>query len=91
MKHAGQAALDRLEPTLRRLRAYRALKEKSRGVFYRSGRAFLHFHEHGSALFADVRFDDEFERLCVTSAAERKALISRIDSTLADGTLRTAR
>jgi hypothetical protein len=91
MKHAGPAALDRLETTLQRLRKRRALKEKSRGVFYRGGRAFLHFHEHGDALFADVRFDSDFERVCVTSAKERQALIARIDAVIFDGTVSTSR
>jgi hypothetical protein len=45
------------------------LKEKSRGTFYRQGRAFIHFHEDGHAFYADVRLEDEFERLNVTSAA----------------------
>jgi hypothetical protein len=91
MKHAGPVALDRLEATLRLLRQRPALREKSRGVFYRAGRAFLHFHEHGGALFADVRFDTEFERVSVTSAAERKALIARIDFLLSDGTAPASR
>jgi hypothetical protein len=60
MKHAGPEALDRLEPLLGELRKIAALKKHSRGVFYRSGRAFLHFHEHGSEVFADMRVGDEF-------------------------------
>ena len=84
MKHAGSKALDRLEPTLRILRSRRELKEKARGTFYRGSRAFLHFHEHGDALFADVRFDADFERVSVTTAAERKALIARVRAALSD-------
>lgn len=82
MKHAGKDALDRLEPLLAELRE-RALKETSRGVFYRRGRAFLHFHEHGGELFADLRRDEDFERFPVTAAAEREALLARIDVLLA--------
>jgi len=52
MKHATPAALDRLDFLLDGLRKIGAFKEKSRGVFYRDGRAFLHFHEPGDALFA---------------------------------------
>jgi hypothetical protein len=85
MKHAGPDALDRLEPTLRILRRRPELKEKSSGTFYRGGRAFLHFHEHGDALFADVRFEADFERICVTSAPERRALLVRIRAALCDG------
>lgn len=85
MKHAGSTALDRLEALLRKLRTFGALKEKSRGTFYRRGRAFLHFHEHGDDLFADIRFTTEFERIRVTRAAEQKALFARVRAGLADG------
>lgn len=82
MKHAGAATLDRLEPLLRILRGKPGLKEKSRGVFYRGGRAFLHFHEHGELFFADVRFTDDFERWPVTTRAERSALVKSLDAAL---------
>ena len=85
MKHAGHAALDRLEPFLRQLRGMEELREKSRGVFYRGGRAFLHFHEDPAGLFADVRFGVEFERLEATSAAQRTTLLRRIRACLAAG------
>ena len=82
MKHAGQAALDRLGPLLGRLRRMPALKEKARGTFYRGGRAFLHFHEHGDELFADLRAGEDFERFAVTRAADRTALMKRIAAAL---------
>jgi hypothetical protein len=85
MKHAGQDALDRLEPLLKQLRRREALKEKSRGTFYRGGRAFLHFHEHGPEVFADMRVGDDFQRLPATRAVERKALLARVDALVADG------
>jgi hypothetical protein len=85
MKHAGQVALDRLEPLLRQLRAMEELREKSRGVFYRGGRAFLHFHEDPAGLFADVRFAEDFERLETTSVAQRAFLLRRIRVCLAAG------
>jgi hypothetical protein len=84
MKHAGPAALDRLEPLLVQLRRRDGLKEKSRGVFYRAGRAWLHFHEHGDGeLHADIRLKgDDFDRLPVTPAAERKQLLTLVDRML---------
>jgi hypothetical protein len=85
MKHAGHAALDRLEPLLDALRRDTRLKEKSRGTFYVGGRAILHFHEHGDELYADVRLADDFERLPATSTAERKALLARVAKALGDG------
>ncbi len=67
MKHAGVTALDQLEPLIERLRDIPGLKEKSRGVFYLTSRAFLHFHEDPKGLFADVRTADgkDFERFQV--------------------------
>ena len=83
MKHAGSEALDRLEPLLAELRKIAALKERSRGVFYRSGRAFLHFHEDGKALFADMRLDGDFQRFPATTAAHRIALMRALNRALA--------
>ena len=66
MKHAGPAALDRLEPLLVRLRGVPGLQEKQQGVFYRRSRAFLHFHEDSSGLYADLRNSTgDFDRLLV--------------------------
>lgn len=90
MKHATPAALDRLDFLLDDLRKIGAFKEKSRGVFYRDGRAFLHFHEHGDALFADVRFEDDFERYSVTSRGEQRALLKPVLATPA-GTKKNAK
>ena len=86
MKHAGADALNRLEPFLKDIRKREDLKEKSRGTFYRAGRAFLHFHEHGEEqLFADIRLEgDDFDRLPATTIAQRKNLLRLIDKALAD-------
>jgi hypothetical protein len=86
MKHAGADALNRLEPFLKDIRKREDLKEKSRGTFYRGGRAFLHFHEHGEEqLFADIRLEgDDFDRLPATTIAQRKNLLRLIDKALAD-------
>jgi hypothetical protein len=49
---------------------------KSRGCFYRDGRGFLHFHEHGEdELYADIRIaGDEFDRLAVSTLAPNENL-----------------
>ncbi|MEI9930957.1 MAG: hypothetical protein WDM89_10500 [Rhizomicrobium sp.] len=86
MKHAGQDALDKLEPLLREIRKNPALKEKSRGIFYRGSRAFLHFHEHGAEFYADLRTGEDFERFPATTTADRKALLRQLDAALGDGT-----
>jgi hypothetical protein len=77
MKHAGDQALDRLEPLLALVRALPGLTEKRRGTFYRKSRAFLHFHEDPKGLFADVRDAEghDFERVDVTAEAGRRRLI----------------
>jgi len=82
MKHAGPAALDRLERLLGQLRAKPALKEKSRGTFYLGGRAFLHFHEHGAVLYADIRLNEDFERFPVTTDAGRQSLLRAVEDRL---------
>ena len=78
MRHATSEGLNQLEPLLAQLRLVPGLVEKNRGTFYRKSRAFLHFHEDPSGLHADVRFNEEFERVRVESNAEQQALLSRI-------------
>ena len=85
MKHATPAALDTIEPLLAEIRALGGgLKEKSRGIFYVKGRAFLHFHEDPKGLFADVRdaSGGDFERIDVTEEAGRRALLAAARSRL---------
>jgi hypothetical protein len=54
------------------------LREKSRGVFYRGSRAWLHFHEDPAGLFADVRVGQGFERFPVNTTAEQLAVIELV-------------
>lgn len=46
-------------------------------MFYRRGRAFLHFHEDPKGLFADIRDPGggDFERIEVTAASGRRHLL----------------
>jgi hypothetical protein len=86
MKHAGSAALGRLEPLLVQLRGHAALKEKTRGCFYLKGKSFLHFHEHGAdELYADLGLGSDFERLPAMTAAQHKAILKRTARALRDG------
>ncbi len=78
MKHAGSTALDQLERTLHDLRELPGLKEKSRGVFYQAGKAFLHFHEDPTGLYADLRRGDLFERFPVNAVTERAEFVERV-------------
>ena len=79
MKHATSAALDKLEPLLVDVRRRGELREKSRGVFYRKSKAFLHFHEDADHLFADVRLGGEWQRVRSTTQRERNALLRAIE------------
>jgi len=83
MRHAGEGALDQLEDLIAALRRLDGIKEKGRGVFYRGGRAFLHFHEDPDGLFADLRFSADFERSRVSTATERATLLRKVKSGLA--------
>jgi hypothetical protein len=78
VKHVTAAGLDQLDDMLCQLRGVEGLREKTRGVFCRGSRAFLHFHEDPSGLYADVRLSTEFERMRVTTKAERNRLLSAV-------------
>jgi hypothetical protein len=77
MKHAGQQALDQLEPVLAKLRRLDGLRERKRGAFYRGSSAFLHFHEDPAGFFADLKVADDFVRFPVNSDAEVEKLLAR--------------
>ena len=84
MKHAGAAALDRLEPLLAAVRALPGPVEKTRGVFYLKSKAFLHFHEDPAGLFADLRDAQgkDFDRIDVTAEPGREQLLALVKSRL---------
>ncbi len=82
MRHARPEALDRLDALIVSLRAMPEINERTRGVFYRKSRAFLHFHEDGEALYADVRLGQDFQRLRVTAQNERAALLKAVREAL---------
>jgi hypothetical protein len=83
MRHARSDALDELEPMLAEVRSIAGLSERSRGVFYRGSKAFLHFHEDASGLHADARLTDEFERFRVQTRAEQRTLLGKVRQALA--------
>jgi hypothetical protein len=82
MKHAGPGTLARIASLLAELRARPALSESRPGVFVLKSRAFLHFHDDPSGVFADVRLTDAFVRMPVTTASEQVDLLERIDDRL---------
>ena len=87
MRHARPEALDELEPVLVELRRFDDLREKSRGVFYRRSKPFLHFHEDPEGLFADLRLgpDNDFDRLRVSEPSERAAFVDVVRAVLVEG------
>ena len=81
MKHAGTAAFAALRDLLQSLRTRTALVERRPGIFYVSGKAFLHFHEDPAGLFADLRLGSDWGRFPVNSPGERAELLAVIDGT----------
>ena len=79
MRHITPARLFAIEELLERLRAIDVLVERSPGVFYMRSRAFLHFHEDGDDVYADVRLaGDGFDRRRVTTRREQQSLVAAI-------------
>lgn len=79
MRHITDPMLDRIEPLLAELRTVPGLVERKRGVFYLRSRAFLHFHEDGDDVYADVRLDgQDFDRMRTMTARERTALLKGV-------------
>jgi hypothetical protein len=80
MKHAGAAALRPFARQVDLLRRRAGLMEKKPGIFYRRGRAFLHFHEDPAGLFADLRSVEGWQRFPVNRACDWAALMRRVDA-----------
>jgi hypothetical protein len=79
MRHITDARLDGIDDLLEQLRTVEGLTERKRGVFYRRSKAFLHFHEDGDDIYADVRFEGpDFDRRRVTTKAEQRSLVSAV-------------
>jgi len=78
VKHATPSSLAGLKSLLRRIRSFPEIREMKTGVFYRKSRAFLHFHEDGDSLFADVRLESNWERFEVTTPPQREKLIKKL-------------
>lgn len=81
MKHASPNALEALQSLLRRVREHPALTERTPGSFYWKSKAFLHFHEDPSGIYADVKLGGtEFTRVRITTPQEQEHLLSLIVS-----------
>ena len=79
MKHAGPQTLATLEPLMAKLQRHASLIQRTPGCFYRKSKAYLHFHEDPSGIFADVRLNGvEFTRIRATTTAEQTRLLALI-------------
>jgi len=78
VRHATDEDLDHVETLLAELRALPQLRERKRGYFSRGSRAFVHFHEDVGDFFVDVRLDDKFERMKVTTGDEQAEFLNRV-------------
>lgn len=80
MRHASADDLVPIEPLVSELRALPGLVERTPGCFYRRSKAFLHFHDDPSGLYADVRLvpEQDFVRLRVQPRAEQQSLLRKV-------------
>ena len=65
---------------VRALRAIDGLREKGKLYpnFHFRSRPFLHFHVSERAIYADVRFGGDFERVPASTPQERRDLLRRV-------------
>ena len=82
MKHAGPAALDRLDSILRQVRKLDSLRERKRGSFDSRFGVTLHFHEDPTGLYADLRSAGKTKRHRVTTIRERAAILRLLKTAL---------
>ena len=85
MKHASEQTITALAPLLEQIRPLPGLKEKKTGIFYRKSRAFLHFHEDGDKIYADVRLQEpDFQRFPVTTQDEQVTFLKTVQDSLSN-------
>lgn len=83
MKHATPETIARIESLLNQVRNFGELREKKAGIYYYKSSAFLHFHEEGNQIYADIKLEPPvFERLPVTTKGQQGELIRLIQKKL---------
>ncbi|HEX4234547.1 MAG TPA: hypothetical protein VH041_09570 [Caldimonas sp.] len=77
MARADTEALRPLLPLLRQLREIKGLKETQPGVFYARRDAFIHFHDEGGAVHAELKKPggSGFDRFPLATPAEQRKLV----------------
>jgi hypothetical protein len=74
---------DELVEALRAVEGLRDTGKRHPNFQYRS-RPFLHFHSGERGIYADVRWDSEFEPVPASTPAERADLLERVRAHVAD-------
>jgi hypothetical protein len=88
IKYASKEPLATIAGLLCAIRNVFSLRERKTGIFYRRGKAYLHFHEPSDGeLFADVRLsgDTEFEHHNVSTKTSREDFQGLIEKDLGTG------
>jgi hypothetical protein len=77
MARAEADALQKLLPLLRQLREIKGVQETKPGIFYARRDAFVHFHDDGGALYADLKKPggSGFDRYPLETAAQQRKLV----------------
>ena len=77
MARADADALRALLPVLRQLREIKGVKEAQPGVFYARRDAFIHFHDEGGVVYAELKKPggSGFDRFPLATAADQRKLI----------------
>ena len=77
MARADAAALQSLLPLLRQLREIKGVQETKPGIFYARRDAFVHFHDDGGVLYADLKKPGGagFDRYALSTPAEQRKLV----------------
>jgi len=77
MARADADALRSLLPVLRQLREIKGVKETQPGVFQARRDAFIHFHDEGGVLHADLKKPggSSFDRFPLATPADQRKLV----------------
>ena len=77
MSRADAEALRALLPVLRQLREIKGVKETQPGVFHARRDAFIHFHDEGGVLHAELKKPggSGFDRFALATPADHRKLV----------------
>ncbi|HTG61575.1 MAG TPA: hypothetical protein VMG63_19465 [Terriglobia bacterium] len=88
MKHATAEDLIPIAGLLDKIRREKRISERTFGIFYFRGKAFLHFHRDPRGLFADLRGPDDWERLTVNGRRGQALLLTKMSQLLSNSSHR---